>query len=215
MKTEIKRSTVLAIMLLLVACASPHVPEAHPAMEPPTSEPRAAPLEPGDAVRVSFSHEPEQSGTYQVDVSGEVAFPFLGTRSVGEVAPDSLRSGLMSDYRSRLRNQTIEVFLLRRVRILGAVGDPGLYHIDGTMTLADVVAEAGGATSDGSLDEIQVIRGDRVVLSDVEAGAGALQTLRSGDQVFVPRRSWFARNSGVVIGGLISTIGFVVSVVAF
>lgn len=179
-----------------------------------TSE-KLLPLEPGDAIEVNFSRESDRSGTYRVDGSGNVGLPFIGTRHVTDVAPEVLRSDLEEEYGAQLRNQTIEIRLLRRVRVLGQVNDPGLYHIDATMTLADVVAEAGGITNRGKLEAIRILRGGEVTMTDLNRATPAFATLRSGDQVLVPEKSWFARNTGSVIGASVSFVGIVVSALVF
>ncbi len=199
--------SVVGLMLVgSAACGSS--PAASPSVGPTPVAP--APLQPGDAIRVSFSREPDQSGEYSVDETGSVALPFLGARSVRDLPPNALKAELMAAYDGQLRNQTIEVRLLRRVRVLGAVRNPGLFHVDATMTLADMVAQAGGVTDDGKLEDIRIMRGSQVVRSDVAAGAGAFEAMQSGDQVFVPRKSWFSRNAAVLVGGTLSALGFIV-----
>lgn len=205
-----RRAVLPALSLLFVVfatgCASGGS-AASTAMMAPTAP---APLEPGDAIRVTFSREADQSGMFTVDETHSVSLPFLGGRSVEGISPAVLKADLVSAYGQQLRNQTIEIVLLRRVRVLGSVRDPGLYHVDATMSLADMVAQAGGATDEGKLEDIQVIRGSQVMRANVEAGAGAFASLQSGDQVFVPRKSWFARNAVVLVGGTLSALGFIV-----
>lgn len=160
-------------------------------------------LRPGDVIRLSIWREPDLSGEYTVDKDGVVTFPKVGTQRVTEVSPDSLRASLVSAYRVYLRNPSIDVTLLRRVNVLGAVQKPGLYPVDPTMTVADVIALAGGATSLGDPRKVELRRsgGSRAT---VVAAASKLadSPLRPGDQLYVPERSWMARNPGVVIGAV-------------
>ena len=121
----------------------------------------------------------------------------------------------MTDYGSRLRNQTIDIRLLRRVRVLGSVGTPGLYHVDATMTLADVVAEAGGATPDGDLESVQITREGSVVRTGVGMGAGAFTNLESGDEVWIPQRSWISRNGVVLLSAAVSAVAIVAAAAFF
>jgi protein involved in polysaccharide export with SLBB domain len=180
--------------------------------DPPT-EP--APLQPGDAIEVRFSWEAEQTGTFLVNETGTAALPFLGSWAVTETPPAALRTRLLEAYREQLRNQTVEVRLLRRVRVLGSVQEPGLYHIDATMTLADIVATAGGATPDGKLEDTRILRGGRELRADVEGGAGVFQQLASGDQVFVPRKSWWTRNSALLVSASLSAAALLLGTFAF
>jgi len=109
------------------------------------------PLIPGDAIRLAFWREPDFNGDYPVDENGSVVLPILGYRKVNGIPPADLKAILLDEYREQLRNQDVQITLLRRVRILGAVHEPGLYFVDPTMTLGDAVALAGGATGDGKV----------------------------------------------------------------
>jgi polysaccharide export outer membrane protein len=102
-----------------------------------------------------------------------------------------------------LKDPVIEVTPLRRISILGAVKNPGLYPIDPTLTLGDAIAVAGGATPTGDQNKIQLIRGGKKV--DIELRQdlkGMLSPLRSGDQLFVPERSWASRNQAIVAASI-------------
>jgi protein involved in polysaccharide export with SLBB domain len=193
-------------VLAAVGCASGGSQD--PSVLPETRT-DVAPLEPGDAIEVRFSREPDQNGTYDVDQTGSVALPFLGSRDVSGIAPSELQAGLIEAYQGQLRNQTVQVRLLRRVRVLGAVRSPGLYRVDATMALADIIAMAGGATEDGKLEDTRIQREDGTVRVDVERGAG-VYTLESGDQVYVPLKSWFVRNSAVLAAGFMSAVTIIV-----
>jgi polysaccharide export outer membrane protein len=175
----------------------------------PEARTDVAPLEPGDAIEVRFSREPDQNGTYDVDQAGYVGLPFLGSRDVTGVPSSELHAGLIDAYQQQLRNQTVQVRLLRRVRVLGAVNNPGLYRVDATMTLADIIARAGGATDDGKLEDTRIQREDGTVRADVEGGAG-VYSLQSGDQVYVPLKSWFVRNSAVLAAGFMSAVTIII-----
>ncbi len=205
--TAILRLAMCLGLPVVVACASSGPPG--PSVAPAVAAP--APLEPGDAIQVSFSREPDQSGQYEIDESRRVALPFLDEWSVQGIPPDTLRSRLLAAYRSQLRNQTIDVRLLRRVRVLGAVQKPGLYLVDGTMTLADVVAQAGGATSEGNLNDVRVLRNGTQVQADLRGGVMAFEQLHSGDQVYLPEKSWLSRHAATMIGATVSAaVGLIV-----
>ncbi len=199
----------VSCLVLLTACASagPY----GPAVAPGRASTTAAPLKPGDAIQVSFSRESDQSGQYQVDEGGRVALPFLDEWTVRGVPPDSLRARLLAAYEAQLRNQTIDVRLLRRVRVLGAVQKPGLYLVDGTMTLADVVAKAGGATGEGNLNSVRVLREGAQVQTNLREGTLAFEQLHSGDQIYVPEKSWMSRHAATMIGATVSAaVGLIV-----
>ena len=176
-----------------------------PPVPPPSASVAPPALQPGDAVRVRVWREGDLSGEFQVDQRGVVTLPLLGEREVTGMHPDSLRDRLVTEYREYLQNPSVDVTLLRRISVLGEVRSPGLYPVDGTMTLADAIAMAGGVGPQGNKDDIRLIRDGAEIRTDLDeqilVGSG---DLRSGDQVVVGQKSWFSRNSGAVFGSVIA-----------
>ena len=164
-------------------------------------------LRPGDVVRLAISGEETLTGDYAVDASGSVSLPLIGTRSATTMPADRLRQEILDAYNAQFRNQSIQVTVLRRIRVLGAVQNPGLYHADPTMTVADIVALAGGPTEQGRLDQVRLVRDGREIEARLDSPV-AMQ-LQSGDQILVPERSWFARNTTWVIGLAMSTVAII------
>jgi polysaccharide export outer membrane protein len=170
-------------------------------------------LRPGDFVRVAVWREPDLSGEFQVDRRGVATFPKLGPVPVAAMHPDSIRPALLAEYARYLVNPSVEVVPLRRVSVLGAVAKPGLYPVDPTMTLADAVALAGGAAPDGKREVVELRRGAEVVVAKLDVLMPVSRTpLRSGDQLWVPQKSWLSRNPWIFtsIVAAAATIGAVV-----
>ena len=112
------------------------------------------------------------------------------------------------------------------VRILGAVGRPGRYSFDNSMTILDLLAEAGGPRSDALVEKIVVVNirdgKSDAKLFDLFAFARTsdftkLPVVRPGDTIYVPdksqsNRARFRENLSDVISilGLVRTlaIGF-------
>ena len=118
-------------------------------------------------------------------------------------------------YSQFLQHQSIDVTLLRRVQVLGAVRNPGLYPVDATMTISDALALAGGATSDGRPDRVELVRDGKRIESELGPEtrlSGA--AIQSGDQLFVPERSWLARNTGLVAAGLSTGASLIIAFLA-
>jgi polysaccharide export outer membrane protein len=170
------------------------------------------PLRPGDVLRMRIYLEPDLSGEFAVNENGVVTLPRLGDVRLALWPADSIRPRLTRAFAEYLREPVIEVTLLRRVAIFGSVMQPGLYPIDPTMTVQEALALAGGASPDGKRDKVELIRGETRVLTDLGAGTRLDQIrLQSGDQLFVPQRSWLARNTWVV-GSFIGATATVVAV---
>jgi polysaccharide biosynthesis/export protein len=160
-------------------------------------------LQPGDLVRLKIWREPDLSGDYRVDENGVTVFPKIGPLPVSQLSTDSLKSLLVSSYSVYLQNPAVEVTFLRRINVLGEVKSPGLYEVDPTMTVADVVAMAGGVTPDGNSKKIELLRqGQRLPAQLFSQSRLADSPLRSGDQLRIPQRSWLARNGTVVAAGI-------------
>ena len=169
-------------------------------------------LRPGDVIRLRIWREPDLSGDFPVDETGTVTFPKIGTFKVFDYTTAALKTKLLESYAVYLRNPSVEVTMLRRINVLGAVQHPGLYPIDPTMTIADALAVAGGATPNGDQHHVVLVRNGVRVTEALSAETSIAETpLRSGDQLFVPERSFVVRNSGLVAAGLSVTASLIIA----
>ncbi len=206
------RRTILAgaAALLILAPPGPGAAQVQDDSARAAAAIRAQHLRPGDVIRLQIWREPLMSGEFLVDEAGIVVFPRIGEYRVLDETPESLEAKLLAAYRKYLRNPSIDVTVLRRIRIMGAVKSPGLYPVDPTVTVADAIALAGGATPIGDPTKVQIIRNDEVVTTELNQNTRLADSpIQSGDQLFVPERSWVARNSNVVaatIAGLMSLV---------
>lgn len=169
-----------------------------------------SPLQPGDKVRVFLWQEPDLSGEYLIDETGVVSLPILGARQVTRRPARQVKRQLEAEYDRQLRNQPAQITFLRRVRILGEVGQPGLYHVDATMTLGDAIALAGGVTPNGDADDIRILREGSRIRARLDQGAG-MGAVESGDEILVPRRSWIERNATFLIGTILTTSAILIT----
>lgn len=170
-------------------------------------------LKPGDVVQLAIWREPDFSGEFNVDEAGYVTLPRLGEIRVVEFTSAELQAELLTRYQQFLRNPSIEIRILKRIRILGSVRNPGLYPVDATISIADALALAGGVTPDGRQDRIELRRAGETVVAELDANQLLADTpLRSGDQLFVPQRSWFSRNTNVIAAGIGAVVTLIVAV---
>jgi polysaccharide export outer membrane protein len=201
-------SVFLALSLALSSIV-PCVSLLAQAVTPGTEATAPLELRPGDVIRLKVWREPDFSGDYPIDESGIATFPRLGPLRVAAFTADSLKQTLVASYAAYLVNPSIEVTALRRVNVLGAVRNPGLYQVDPTVTVADAIALAGGVTDNGRSNQVELVRGGKRLPANLDSSARLADTpIRSGDQLFVPQRGWLSRNVGVVAAG-ISAIGLV------
>jgi Periplasmic protein involved in polysaccharide export len=168
-----------------------------------TAPPAPELLRPGDIIKLNVWREPEWSGEFTINENGIAVLPRLGEVHVTNMSADSLRRFLVDSLGRYLRNPSIEVTPLRTVQVLGAVQKPGLYPVPPSMTIGDVLAVAGGATSDGQPDRAVLRRDGKDLTMSLHSTTRLADTpVRTGDQIFVPQRSWAARNPGLIAAGV-------------
>ena len=199
-----------SFILLLLAVASA------PAEAQSVQDQEALLLVPGDILRVEVWRELDLSGDFQVDQDGTVTLPLLGKLQVTDRAWSIVKDDVMQDYLSELRNPSIELVPFRSVYVLGEVNLPGRYNVHPTNdNLAGAVSLAGGATPDGDVTNMRIVR-DGIIVLDGIAGEQRLAELgiRSGDQLFIGRRGWLDRNSTFIASAILSLSGIVVAILA-
>ena len=165
-------------------------------------------------MKVLVWREKELGGSFKVSENGQLTLPLVGTRRASGLAWSALYDTLMTEYRRVLKQPAVNLTLLRPVYVFGEVTKPGLYEADPTMSLAAVVALAGGARPEGDLEKLRVVRNGLTILQDVPVDSRLLQSgVQSQDQIFVNRRGWFDRNSTFVAGSVISLATLLVTIV--
>lgn len=197
--------TGLPALVVMAACSS------NPPPLPVNVSADVQPLAAGDAIRIDNWREMAMSGEYQIDETGHVVLPLLGRVEAAGADPVELKNSLLEGYAREFRDPDIEITFLRRVAVLGAVGAPGLYLVDPTMRLADVVAKAEGATPDGDILETKVIRDGEDISGSVALDVPLLNQLEPGDQVFIPERPWFERNGVFVLGSMVTAAAIIIA----
>jgi protein involved in polysaccharide export with SLBB domain len=190
------RTAAAAAALVLFGVAEASAQSA-PAAGPPNA------LQPGDAVRVEIWKEPELSGQFTVDATGALVLPKLGSMQATTVSAEDLVARIREGFLGYLNHTSVNVVPLRRIRILGAVRNPGLFPVEPTMTVADALALAGGATEAAQPRKMELVRaGERVTYELTTTTRIADAQLRSGDEIYVPERGWIMRNPGFIAAGI-------------
>lgn len=99
---------------------------------------------------------------YLVDINGEIDFPVLGKlkvegRTRGQVKELITKRLIEEDL---IKDPIVMVnFLNFKITVLGEVGSPGVYDINGDrITLLEAIAKAGDIGDDGRVDRVAVIR---------------------------------------------------------
>ncbi|HEX2868550.1 MAG TPA: SLBB domain-containing protein [Ignavibacteriales bacterium] len=174
-------------------------------------------LNPGDGVRLAFFNITDKiSGDYFIQEDRLLQLPFIGTLQTENVSFENLKNEIISKYDSLYRKPEVNVRPLYRINVLGEVKTPGSYYATGVEKISDILAMAGGETSDADLGDMYIVRNDREIKVDaskiIEDGEKKNDiNLTSGDRVYVPRRWWVgARNIAMIVSGA----GILVTLVA-
>ncbi len=151
-------------------------------------------LKPGDIIRVDVWGHEEFSGEFQVNVEGIITYPGIGELNTNDLKLNDLRDSVGTALGNIFNRPFVTVTPLFRMAVLGHIMNPGLYTVDPTMTVFDMIALAGGASPDGDLNKIRLLRDGQALRFSFQDNALHGRTLqdlgiRSGDQVFVNRKS--------------------------
>lgn len=110
-----------------------------------------------------FGSEELSKKEVQVDASGRMTFPLIGTIEVAGKTPGEIGEAMQDQFRGRyIRNPQVTVSLKeivsQTVTIGGEVKKAGVYPIVGKMTLLTAIASAEGWTDVSSRSEVVVFR---------------------------------------------------------
>ncbi len=195
------------LSLVLVAAPVGHPAQAQDSVADP-------PVLPGDLVSLEVWRE-DMTGEFLVDQHFLVTLPLIGELDVRGETELSLREKVRDLMQVELINPSIGVFVLKRVRVLGAVNRPGMFHVDATMSVADALAAAGGWTPSARPGMVILRRGGELIEVDVylDAQLSAL-AVRTGDELLVPEKSWLELNLIPIAMGLTTTAGLIFAILA-
>lgn len=182
------RSTIL-LSLLLAAAPANLAAQATGGTTPSGSDLNT--LRPGDILKVDVWGHEEFSGQFVVDQTGHLQYPVLGDLDARTLTVHELREKLRKGLETLFRSPFVTIGQVFRISVLGEVRAPSLYTVDPTLSVLDVIAMAGGPIPGANMSKVRLMRGGtalRVSFSD----GGSLQQMgvRSGDQIFVPRKSF-------------------------
>ena len=105
----------------------------------------------GDIVDITVDKAPELSGSYRVALNGSFEMYFLGRIQALNKTTEELRSLISDGLRGRyLMAPKVVVVLKQRnsraVYVQGAVRNPGIYQLDGRVSLLKLISLCGGLT---------------------------------------------------------------------
>lgn len=156
----------------------------------------------GTLIQIETPGRQDLSGQYTVEPGGVIQFPLIGRILVLNRSPEELSEDLSRRYSLIDRSiPHVSVTLVHqredRIYILGGVLVPGAYGFTELPTVWEAIAEAGGASDDARLSEVELIpaagSADRTirkidVTGAIQAGkTDLLPRVQQGETVRVPR----------------------------
>jgi polysaccharide export outer membrane protein len=205
----------LALVLLLFLGAGADALAGQDAPVPGVTRAGDEAIRPGDVVKLTVLREKELTGEFPVNQFNTVVLPLVGEYDVSKETNRSLREKVIHDLMEIRAARDIELVVLRRVRVVGEVNKPGVYNVDPTMSIADAIALAMGRTQMSQEGKVIVRRGQEVQEGDVRIDLPLSElSIRSGDEIFVPRRSWLNLNLSPVVTAASIVAGILVTILS-
>jgi polysaccharide biosynthesis/export protein len=137
---------------------------------------------PHDTLEISVLRAPDLTQALQVDAAGRINFPLIGAvEAAGKTAPE-LERELAAKLGDRyLQDPQVRVFVKeavgQRFTVEGAVNGPGVYGIQGRMTLLQAIATAKGLSEYANARNVVIFR---TIEGQRRAGRANLAEIRSG-----------------------------------
>lgn len=170
MKTSFVTAALACTAAMLSACASDPAPmQSTPFVSVLNASELPAPLErtgilgPLDKVRIDVFGVEELTREVQIDGSGRMSYPFVGSIEVASQAPaaiEALIAARLND--GYVRDPQVSVNLVdtvsQTIAVEGEVGRPGIYPAAGQLTLLRALALAGGPTEFALSEQVVVFR---------------------------------------------------------
>ena len=146
-------------------------------------------LGPGDRLKVTIFGHPQESGEFEVDGSGNLAYPLLGrVPARGKTGPD-----LQDFIRTELDKKfivdprvSIEVLNYRPFYIYGEVNRAGSYPFVSGLTIRRAVVIAGGFTRRARREPVILIREREKGVEKIDSELDV--AVLPGDIIEIPRR---------------------------
>lgn len=166
----------------------------------------------GDTLEISVYGQAEADLSTEAIIrpDGKISFPLIDDVRAAGLTPKELDEVITEKLSKRIPNPEVTVFVTSfpsseyQVYVLGEVDGPGIFPIQGKITLLKAVTLAGGPTQDAYLDKIHIVRkGEKeptfmaVNFKDIMHRGQDDITLEPGDIVYVPKEFIATINTGL------------------
>ena len=153
-------------------------------------------LGPGDEVRIQIWGTVDFADSQTLDRNGQINLPKIGAINLGGVQVKDLEAVLKKHVGTVFNNVSVNAALgkLRgmTVYVVGQANQPGTYNLNSLSTLVNAVFASGGPNANGSMRQIELKRGGKIVttidLYDFIAKGDKSKDapLQPGDVIMIP-----------------------------
>lgn len=153
-----------------------------------------------DVIRVTVFGEPDASrNEATVDNDGTIDMPYIGRVKVAGQTARGAEREMRERFKTILVNPAISVDIVQYrskvISVVGFVGSPGEYPLQGNVSVSSAIAKAGGLTLSAGSYVLINRRGEpgkpeqqiKVTRKDIESGRAQSTFLKDGDTVTVPK----------------------------
>jgi len=152
-------------------------------------------ISPGNGIQLTVFPDTSgfPNGIYQINDHGCVQFPIIGEVNVKTISLIELQEIVKKAYTPYLNYPNIEIKPVIRVSLLGGFYQPGLYWVEPTASLWDLVKLGGGTIREDGVNKIKWIRESKQLSQNIPMLYQSGQSLatigfKSGDQIRVTTR---------------------------
>jgi polysaccharide biosynthesis/export protein len=151
----------------------------------------------GDKLRVEVYKDPQLSQSLQVRPDGKITLPLIGDMTAAGLTSIELRDQIATALKEYVTNPVVTVIVVEKVPpvvyVMGEVTKPGAVPLNGSMTVLQALAMAGGFRDFANTKDIRVLRksprGLQTIAFNYKSaikGDGNPVLLQAGDTVMVP-----------------------------
>ena len=151
----------------------------------------------GDKLRVEVYKDPQLSQSLQVRPDGKITLPLIGDMNAAGLTSIELRDQIATALKEYVTNPVVTVIVVETVPavvyVMGEVTTPGAVPLNGSMTVLQALAMAGGFRDFANTKDIRVLRrspkGVQTIAFNYKSavkGDGNPVLLQAGDTVIVP-----------------------------
>lgn len=194
------RRTLNRFPLIVALALAAAAPAAAQTEGPSTS------LRPGDALKVSVWNNDRLSGEFVVGEDGTLIHPLYRTVRV-EGVPFTELDGLINTFLQRFEaSPRFVAEPLVQVTVGGDVRQPDQYRVPPQTSMMQAIVVAGGPNAAGRLARVRLVRDRQERILDLTDPSRPVPMVRSGDEIYVLRRTNVFREYIAPAGGITAAV---------